>query len=252
MFKKGLIFVLCAPTMVWAQFTVATISGTVTDEAGTPLGKVKVTVRHLDTGRNWSVLTDDSGKYHATSLPLGSYLVESSREGLTTVFRGTPLRSAREVVLNLTMKKAGLTRRVEGEAPAEPQGPQTSEPSSQPAPGARGQSADLRPPDIGLPAEPGELPPTKQFVSPSIQAVRFAVQLAAFRTNPQAEGLRAMLQGSGYAAYVVEANVPEAGRYYRVRVGPFGTSEEAREVAVNLQDRFSEQLVDFWIVPYGQ
>ncbi len=252
MFKKGLIFVLCASTMGWAQFTVATISGTVTDEAGTPLGKVKVTVRHLDTGRNWSVLTDDSGKYHATSLPLGSYLVESSREGLTTVFRGTPLRSAREVVLNLTMKKAGLTRRVEGEVPAEPQGLQTSEPSSQPAPVARGQSADLRPPDIGLPPEPGELPPTKQFVSPSIQAVRFAVQLAAFRTNPQAEGLRAMLQGSGYAAYVVEANVPEAGRYYRVRVGPFGTSEEAREVAVNLQNRFSEQLVDFWIVPYGQ
>lgn len=252
MFKQGLIFVLCAPTMVWAQFTVATISGTVTDEGGRPLGKVKVTVRHLDTGRNWSVLTDDAGKYFATSLPLGSYLVESSREGLTTVFRGTPLRSAREVVLNLTMKKEGLTRRVEGEDPAEPQGPQTSEPSKQPAPLARDQSADLRPPDIGLPPEPGELPPTKQFVSPSIQAVRFAVQLAAFRTNPQAEGLMAMLQGSGYAAYVVEANVPEAGRYYRVRVGPFGTSEEAREVAVNLRNRFSEQLVDFWIVPYGQ
>ena len=61
-----------------------------------------------------------------------------------------------------------------------------------------------------------------------------------------------MLQGSGYAAYVVEATVPEAGRYYRVRVGPFGTSEEARDVAVNLRNRFSEQLVDFWIVPYGQ
>ncbi len=252
MFKKGLIFVLCAPTLVWAQFTVATISGTVTDEAGTPLGKVKVTVRHLDTGRNWSVLTDDSGKYHATSLPLGSYLVESSREGLTTVFRGTPLRSAREVVLDLTLKKQGLSRRGEVEVPAEPQGPQTSEPTNQPAPVATDQSASVFPPDTGLSPEPGQQEPTNQFVSPSIQAVRFAVQLAAFRTNPQAEGLRAMLQGSGYAAYVVEANVPESGRYFRVRVGPFGTSEEARDVAVNLQNRFSEQLVDFWIVPYGQ
>jgi len=252
MFKKGLIFVLCASTMVWAQFMVATISGTVTDEGGTPLGSVKVTVRHLDTGRNWSVITDDTGKYFATRLPLGSYLVEASMEGLTTVFRGTPLRSAREVVLDLTMKEQGLTRRVEAEVPAELQGPQTSEATNQPAPVATDQSAGLLPPDTGLSPEPSELPPTNQFVSPSIQAVRFAVQLAAFRSNPQAEGLRAMLQGSGYAAYVVEANVPEAGRYYRVRVGPFGTSEEAREVAVNLRNRFSEQLVDFWIVPYGQ
>ena len=154
--------------------------------------------------------------------------------------------------MRVQVEEARLTRRVEGEEPAEPQGLQTSEPSSQPAPVARDQSADLRPPDIGLPSEPGALPPTKQFVSTSIQAVRFAVQLAAFRTNPQAEGLRAMLQGSGYAAYVVEDNVPESGRYYRVRVGPFGTSEEAKEVAVNLQSRFSEQLADFWIVPYGQ
>ena len=46
MFKKGLVLVLCTSTLVWAQFAVASISGMVTDEAGTPLGKVKVTVRH--------------------------------------------------------------------------------------------------------------------------------------------------------------------------------------------------------------
>jgi cell division protein FtsN len=51
---------------------------------------------------------------------------------------------------------------------------------------------------------------------------------------------------------VVEADIPGSGRYYRVRVGPFVTEEEAREAASNLRSRFSQELPDFWIVPYQQ
>jgi len=92
-------------------------------------------------------------------------------------------------------------------------------------------------------------PPTNQFASTGRQAERFAVQLASYRTRPRAEGLRAMLEDVGYAAYVVVSNVPPSGRYYRVRVGPFNTREEAREIALNMQSRLSDLLPDFWIVP---
>ncbi|MDA2933105.1 SPOR domain-containing protein [Acidobacteria bacterium AH-259-D05] len=83
------------------------------------------------------------------------------------------------------------------------------------------------------------------------KGVRFAAQLAAYRTRPQAEGLRAMLQEEGYTAYVVEADIPGSGHYYRVRVGPFDTREEVSEVAADMQSHFAGQFPDFWIVPYS-
>jgi cell division septation protein DedD len=82
--------------------------------------------------------------------------------------------------------------------------------------------------------------------------VGFAVQIAASRTRQKAEELRTIWQDRGYTAYVVETDIPGSGRYYRVRVGPFGTQEEAREVASNMQSRFPQELPDFWIVPYQQ
>ncbi|MDA2935029.1 SPOR domain-containing protein [Acidobacteria bacterium AH-259-D05] len=79
-----------------------------------------------------------------------------------------------------------------------------------------------------------------------------AVQMAAYLPRQQAAGLRAILQDHGYSAYVVETDIPGSGRYYRVRVGPFETREEAKEVAANMQTSLSEQLPDFWIVPFHQ
>ena len=51
---------------------------------------------------------------------------------------------------------------------------------------------------------------------------------------------------------MVEADVPGLGRYYRVRVGPFDTQEEAREVTSNMQSRFPQEIPGFWIVPYQE
>ena len=96
----------------------------------------------------------------------------------------------------------------------------------------------------------GEPQPTTNPLSSTVrQAERFAVQLASYRTRPRAEGLRAILEDVGYGAYVVVSTIPPSGRYYRVRVGPFDTREEATEIALNMQSRLSDLLPDFWIVP---
>jgi len=82
--------------------------------------------------------------------------------------------------------------------------------------------------------------------------VGFAVQIAASRTRQKAEELRAIWQDRAYTAYVVKADSPGSGRYYRVRVGPFDIQEEPREVASDIRSRFPQELPDFWIVPYQQ
>ena len=95
-------------------------------------------------------------------------------------------------------------------------------------------------------------PPTGQFVSTSSQTTGVAVQIGAFRTRQRADRLGAILQKGGYTAYVLEADIPGLGLYYRVRVGPLDTQEEAREVASRMRSRFPKEIPGFWSVPYQQ
>jgi len=214
MFKRVFLLVLLTSSLVWAQVADAMISGRVYDERGLPLPQVKITVRNLDTGRTWSVLTSKEGKYLASRLPLGGYRVEASLASFATAIQSASLDIQNEARLDFMLRAAENTHQ---ESPTQYRGVQQ--------------------------------PPTNQFASTGRQAERFAVQLASYRTRPRAEGLRAMLEDVGYTAYVVESNVPPSGRYYRVRVGPFDTREEAREIALNMQSRLSDLLPDFWIVP---
>ncbi len=127
---------------------------------------------------------------------------------------------------------------------------------NEPAPAATNQGEPISPDAQPSPPplevrQPTEPPPTDQpgFTSP--RGVGLAIQIAAFQTRQRAEGLRATLQAAGFAAYVVETEVsPGSALYYRVRVGPFDTREEARVVALNVQSRFPQQIPDYWIVSY--
>ena len=136
-----------------------------------------------------------------------------------------------------------------GEDPAARQALQSKEQIDKPAPVATNQSDST---DVERSPAPTEQSPTNQLGSTSTRAVGFDVQIAASRTRQEAEKSRTLWEGRGYTAYMVEADIPGSGRYYRVRVGPFGTQEEAREVASNMQSRFPQELPDFWIVPYQQ
>ncbi len=215
MFKRVLLLVLLTSGLVWSQVADAMISGRVYDERGLPLPNVKMTMRNLDTGRTWSVLTSEEGKYLVSRLPLGGYRVEASLDRFATAIQSASLDIRNEARVDFMLRAAEDTQQ---ESPTQFRGVQ-----QQP-------------------------PPTTQFASTGRQPERFAVQLASYRTRPRAEGLRAMLVDVGYTAYVVESNVPPSGRYYRVRVGPFDTREEAREIALNMQSRLFDLLPDFWIV----
>ncbi len=133
--------------------------------------------------------------------------------------------------------------------PAARQVLQSKEQIDEPAPVATNQSDST---DVERSPAPTAQPPTNQLGYTSTRGVGFAVQIAASRTRQEAEKSRTLWEGRGYTAYMGEADIPGSGRYYRVRVGPFDTQEEAREVASNMQSRFPQELPDFWIVPYQQ
>lgn len=251
MFVRGLIFVLYVSSMVWAQTQTptATLSGTVTDEAGMPLAGVQITVRYLNSGNNWSEVTGEDGKYRVSALPLGSYLLTVSLAGFKTDVRGIPLRSrADEVEVDFTLEAEDGPGGVAREAPAEPPEVQSREPINEPAPNPT-RTRDSITPEAETSPPPIEQPAANPLGSSGAQAAGFAVQVAAFQTRPKAEELQGVLQDGGYPVQVIEADIPGSGRYYRVRVGPFVTEQEAREAASNLRSRFSQRISDFWIVP---
>ncbi len=202
----------------------------------------------------WSGLTEEDGNYRVPSLLLGSYQVEASLAGFDTNLRWVPLRtSADAMILDIILKAVDIPEVVQRSTSLP--GPENREPINEPVPVATNQSERI-PPDAQLTPPPAELPPTEppptiQLGFTSSRAVGLAIQIAAFQTRQKAEGLRDKLQDAGFTAYIVEADVlPESARYYRVRVGPFDTREEAQRVASNMRSRFPREIPDFWIVSY--
>src|SRR2546425_9620530 len=81
------LFVFCMSTLLWAQTTNGVISGTVSDETGAVLPGVSITVRNTETGVSQTLVSNDSGRYSASQLALGSYEVEADLTGFKAVVR---------------------------------------------------------------------------------------------------------------------------------------------------------------------
>lgn len=66
--------------------------------------------------------------------------------------------------------------------------------------------------------------------TPPAEAVpngKFTLQLSATQTKDEALRFAAKLKDSGYAPYIVEAQVPNRGTWYRVRMGSFPSRDAA-------------------------
>jgi len=67
----------------------------------------------------------------------------------------------------------------------------------------------------------------KPPVAASSGGTKFLLQAGAMKTRESAEALRKRLDRSGYKAKVVHATTPKQGEVYRVRIGPFGSRDDA-------------------------
>jgi hypothetical protein len=78
-----LLLTLLTTGAAWAQAT-AELSGTVRDESGAVLPGVTVTARQTDTSLVRTAVTDETGGYRLTNLPIGPYQLELSLQGFRT------------------------------------------------------------------------------------------------------------------------------------------------------------------------
>lgn len=94
---------------------------------------------------------------------------------------------------------------------------------------------------VPVATEPRPAPPPGQEIA------CYAVHTDSYRSLRSAEREAAALKNQGFAAYLDSADVPESGRWFRVKVGPFATAAEARIAMDSLQARAGKN--DSLIVP---
>src|SRR5918993_1387389 len=75
---------LAIPPRALAQTAVAQLSGTVMDESGGALPGVEVTATHTDTAMTRFVISNESGGYVFTKLPVGPYKLAAQLSGFST------------------------------------------------------------------------------------------------------------------------------------------------------------------------
>lgn len=78
----------------------------------------------------------------------------------------------------------------------------------------------------------------------------YQLQVSSFRSRDEADGFANELRTRGHKAYVLEAQVPGRGTWYRVRVGPFATQHAASTYRSSFEVR--EHVVPFIIPPPGK
>lgn len=82
-----LLGLIAMPAVARSQTVTGTIQGTVVDTSGGVVPGVTVTVKHVDTGTERSMVTNGSGFYSAPYLPIGRYAVTATLAGFGPVTR---------------------------------------------------------------------------------------------------------------------------------------------------------------------
>src|SRR5215471_21474886 len=107
------IAVALAAGSVWAQAT-EQISGTVRDQSGAVLPGVEVTATHTGTGAARTALSNESGSYVLSNLPIGPYRVEAALAGFRTfVQTGIVLQVNSNPVVDVALQVGQVSETVE-------------------------------------------------------------------------------------------------------------------------------------------
>jgi len=113
-----MIAVLALSSTAFGQAT-AQISGTVQDPTGALIPGVEVTVTQTETGANRLAVTNETGSYVLTSLPLGPYQLEAVLPGFQTFIQtGIVLQVNGAPTVNVTLEVGQVTQTIEVQANA--------------------------------------------------------------------------------------------------------------------------------------
>lgn len=101
----GIVALSVIPTALHAQYTTASLGGTVSDETGAVLPGAQVTVNNVETAFTEDTLTDDRGNYLFPRLPVGQYRLTVEIPGFRTyVQSGITLAVNQAATQNVTLQ----------------------------------------------------------------------------------------------------------------------------------------------------
>src|SRR5712691_7015428 len=103
---------------LWAQAT-AQISGTAKDQSGAVLPGVENRATQAETGSTRTAVTNETGSYVLSNLPIGPYKLEASLPGFRTYARtGIVLQVESNPVINVALEVGQVAQTVEVQANA--------------------------------------------------------------------------------------------------------------------------------------
>src|SRR5436190_24278780 len=109
---------MLACATIWAQAT-AQISGTARDQSGAVLPGVEITATQTDSGVARNTVTNETGSYVLSNMPLGPYRLEAGLPGfLTFVQTGIVLQVNSSPVINHVLEVGQISEQVEVQANA--------------------------------------------------------------------------------------------------------------------------------------
>ena len=77
------LIVLLSPSRSWAQFTTASLGGTVVDSSGAGIPDAAVSVLNVATGFAQDLKTNASGSFLFPRLPVGTYTLRVEKQGFS-------------------------------------------------------------------------------------------------------------------------------------------------------------------------
>ncbi|MGH9632560.1 MAG: TonB-dependent receptor domain-containing protein [Bryobacteraceae bacterium] len=112
--------VVAAALPLAAQYTTATLGGTVVDASGANVPEADVTIRNVATDFSQTVRSDASGSFLFSRLPVGSYQLSVEKPGFSTyVQSGIELTVNQVANQNVTLQVGQVSERVTVEATAD-------------------------------------------------------------------------------------------------------------------------------------
>jgi hypothetical protein len=108
------LLILAAPAAAFAQTGAASLTGIVTDQSGAAVPGATVTATNQATNVDYTAISNDSGSYTVTALPVGAYVVKAELARFKTAATRPIQMEAKQVVrLDFKLELGGLEETVE-------------------------------------------------------------------------------------------------------------------------------------------
>ena len=119
-FWSAVILALSAGIIAYAQYTTASLGGTVYDPSGATVTDAKVTARNVETGLQKDSTTGTNGTFSFTALPVGAYEVTIEKPGFAKyIQQGITLELNQAANVTIQLKVGDLSQAVTIAADAE-------------------------------------------------------------------------------------------------------------------------------------